>query len=227
MNDTSFRQEVADVWHELSQISRAAIFGVENEKREPLHNREHAALPALGWVGSDYLPGGLLIMAANPGGGGDAYRPAYGDAELYGSFARLKVARSRPDMLAAFEAMSLLYQRLTTGHNISLPLQAILHHSKVTSDECAFLNVFPFRTREDKWPGAPARAAAMHKVVERQLSILRPSRLVCLGLKSHAEAIRYLRHYDLAMYGIPRTIGDRRIHPDAVRELQRLQLEGA
>jgi hypothetical protein len=217
------RQSLADLWHSLSQVTREQMFGPENDRYRPMHNLQHAALPALGWVGQRYRVGGLVILAANPGGGGDGYRPALGDAELYDCFAKLRAAADAGQAILTFDRMTALYLRLTMGHNISLPLQAVLQHGHLEPEQCAFLNIIPFRTRGDAWPGVDIRRQAIKLVLAQQLLVLMPGKLVCLGKKACDDADRYLGHIEADRFCIPRHIGDRSLHPDALPELERLR----
>jgi len=218
-----FRKNVAKVWSKVSKFDRATIFGDDNAKWMPDKNRDHAKQAAAGWVGANYRPGGLVIIAANPGGGGDAYSATDNDKKLYDTFHSLRSAQSEDDWVAAFEKMSIEYMRQTTGHNISLPISKILESAARDDDQCAFLNSIPFRTKGNSWPGVQVIQRAAEKALIPQLHALSPGIIVLLGKKACEVYDRHLKHISAEMFCIPRQIGDRGIPPKALVELERLR----
>lgn len=189
-----FRKNVAKVWSKVSKFDRATIFGDDVAKWMPVKNPDHAGLAAAGWVGANYRPGGLVIIAANPGGGGDTYSATDNDKKLYDTFRSFRSAQSEDDWVAAFEKMSIEYMRQTTGHNISLPISKILESADRGADKCAFLNVIPFRTKGDGWPGVQVIQRATEKALNLQLHALNPGIIVLLGKKACDVSDRHLKH---------------------------------
>ncbi|MEQ1889097.1 MAG: hypothetical protein ABL951_07950 [Alphaproteobacteria bacterium] len=218
-----FRKNVAKVWSKVSKLDRATIFGEDNPKWMPVKNPDHARLAAAGWVGAHYRPGGLVIIAANPGGGGDNYSATDNDKNLYDTFRSLRSAQSEDDWVAAFEKMSDEYIGQTTGHSIWLPISRILESADRGADQCAFLNVIPFRTKGDGWPGVQVIQRAAEKALNLQLHALNPGIIVLLGKKACDVYDRHLGHFSAKKFCVPRQRGDRSIPLDAVKELERLR----
>ena len=68
------RKKIANFWRDCARISREYIFGTADQHRAPKHLLDDAATMFVGYVGPRYKPGvSPILLAVNPGGGGDAY----------------------------------------------------------------------------------------------------------------------------------------------------------
>ena len=127
--------------------------------------------PPLVWVGAQWS-NGTLIIGINPGGGGYTYRRNPTDERLYSLLRHLRDARDANEQLKRFEEVSAVWIGIQRGHNIWLFIAALLEATRETVDECAFMNILPFRTRMD----APAPIATLRAAWrERQDRKLRRS----------------------------------------------------
>jgi hypothetical protein len=111
IDSTKFRNEVAIHMHRMSQISRDDIFGKDAEKCMPIGNPQDANTMFTGYVGKEYQPGGVLLIAKNPGGGGDDYKPTVEDSVLYPLLFNFKHANVSNAFLK-FEAINEAFSRI-------------------------------------------------------------------------------------------------------------------
>lgn len=168
-----------------------------------------------GYVGADYEAGrGLLLVAINPGGGGDAYNRRIPEDEiLYPVLAAFKNATAQ-EVLRRFEEVNEAFARVVRNWNLWRILAPTLEAAGMQLSEVAYINVVPYRTREDKMPPARARAVGWELVVRPTLRLLRPRAIVTLGKKA-GSVVEPFVPADISMFCVPRTIGDSYVSEEA------------
>jgi hypothetical protein len=78
------RIAIARHFHSITAISREELFGVRESRYRPVHLPLDASTMFAGYVGDGYVPGnGILLLAINPGGGGDAYDARTREDEVF------------------------------------------------------------------------------------------------------------------------------------------------
>lgn len=216
------RSSVALLWAELVQIQRDQIFDFPGQHM-PAVQQEDAAVLAPGLVGPTYEIGGAMILGGNPGGGTDAYTVCTPeDVQLYGSFRSLQAARSDADKIRAFEEMTRVWLEVQATHRVSLPVEATLRALGAGLPDVVFHNCVPFRTRNNVAPTVGTRRRAFELVLQPQLDLLKPGILISLGSVA-GDTLRRFFSGDAHRFHVRRTNGDRYLHEEAVRELDRLE----
>jgi hypothetical protein len=205
--------QIVDTFHRTARLNREAIF--PDTKLMPITQTVDAGTAAPGWVGKSWQPdGGTLLMAINPGGGGDAYRLNSTDERLYGLFRAFKAAP--PDERGeALTELSNAWIGIQKTHNIYRLVQPILEALDTGSEDMAFLNVLPFRTRGDAPAGSAVLRRAWDVATSHQVAALRPRRIIALGRKAFdaLTAVGATKAYDVIY--LKRAIGDSHVTPEA------------
>lgn len=205
MQPTMNRAQLAARFQTNSRIRRSAIFGPNDPI--PLNLAEDARTMFAGAVGPDYRPGGLVLMAINPGGGGDAYtRRTPADERLYPLLQRFRDAYPA-HALDAFEAINTLFLPLLKTWNVWRIVQPCLEAAGVDLFQAAYLNAVPYRTREDKVPSVAAKQAAWRLATGPALDVLQPGTIVALGKKA-GDVLERFHDGGPQRFVVPRTIGD-------------------
>lgn len=214
---------IVDAFHATSLLKRADIF--HDDRLMPITAPEDAKTPAPGWVGRNWQLGNVLMIAINPGGGGDRYRRNATDDELYTCLRRFRDA-AEPDREQALIDLSDCWTRIQQTHNIFRLMHAVLDAAELNEQQTAFINILPFRTREDK----PARSAELTRAWEaatkKQVESLAPSKIVALGSKAY-EALRRAgatEQFDVVL--LKRAIGDSYITSQAQEAIESLRPHG-
>ncbi|BAE49448.1 hypothetical protein amb0644 [Paramagnetospirillum magneticum AMB-1] len=173
-----------------------------------------------GYVGGSYRPGGIVLLAVNPGGGGDAYQQTAEDVVFY---PLLKAFRD-----CAPEKAEALFGRINDEFASVLPrwnlwriLKPTLDAAGVGLDEVAYLNAVPYRTRENRVPKLHAKEAAWRMVTGPTLDALRPGLLIALGNKA-GDVMTRLYNGSASTECVPRTNGDSYISDGAKSALKRI-----
>lgn len=204
--------QIVEAYHNTALLERSAIFS--DTRLMPVTRPEDAAIAAPGWVGKQWHSGGTLLMAINPGGGGDAYRLNPMDERLYGLFRTFKSAPAdqREEALAA---LSTAWIEIQKTHNIYRLIRPIMEALDAGNEDLAFLNVLPFRTRQDKPAGSAILRQAWNVATSHQVAALRPSRIIALGRKAFdaLTAVGATKTYQVVY--LKRAIGDSHITPEA------------
>lgn len=214
------QQAVIEAFHRTAFTARSQIF--DDDRLMPVTALEDANTPAPGWVGKDWMPGGLLMVAINPGGGGDGYRRNPTDEELYANLRRFRDA-SAAEREQSLMTASECWMRVQRSHNIYRLMEAIFAAARVTDRQTAFLNILPFRTRGDK----PARALELRRAwavaTGKQVEALNPARIIALGAKAFnaLQAVGATEQFDSVL--LKRAIGDSYITPQAQEALRSLK----
>jgi hypothetical protein len=220
------RRHIAGHFHDLTQITRADIFGDKEEEVRPINLLKDTGTMFSGFVGKDYQPNcGFLVLAINPGGGGDAYNKRIPEDEIF--YPLLHALKAAPAESAddAFEAVNTAFVPIVKAWNLWRILGPTLDAAGTNLDAIAYMNVVPYRTRNDKMPPAAARKIAWELIIDPSISLLRPHAIIALGKKA-GSVVENLLPCDIRYYCVPRTIGDSWISDDAkkVHELMREEL---
>jgi hypothetical protein len=204
----SFRNSIAQHFHALAQVSREVVFGEAEARCMPINLPDDASTMFAGYVGKKYAPDeGVLLLAINPGGGGDSYTSRTPeDEDFYPLLEGLKAA-SPADVSGAFEKVNVAFVPIVKRWNLWRILEPTLDAAGRSIDQVAYMNVVPYRTRGDKMPPAAARIMAWRKLVEPTIELLRPEAIITLGKKAGA-VVDALYEGGRHLYCVPRTIGD-------------------
>ena len=196
-----------------ARISRADLYGATQDPQLPINLVEDARIPFLGFAGERYLPGGVVLLAINPGGGGNAYCRLPRDIQLLSLIEAF--IKSSPETAGKnFDAMSNNYAEQAQAWNLWRILFPILQACGKELNEVTYLNCFPYRTKEDRMPQAAALRASWAHVVKPLLTELKPSILVALGKKAGGVAARQFNGPG-KLFIVPRTIGDTYLSEEA------------
>ncbi|MBX7134183.1 MAG: hypothetical protein K1X67_16040 [Fimbriimonadaceae bacterium] len=209
------RPAIAAQLHVNTQISRQDIFGLAEAQCRPMHLPGDSATMFAGFVGTRYTPGeGIVLLAINPGGGGDAYTERTAeDRVFFPLLERFKAARGHA-VPSAFEAVNQAFAPIVRGWNLWRILGPTLEAAGLTLEEVAYMNLVPYRTRGDKMPPVAAQQAAWTRIIQPTLGVLEPRAIVTLGKKAGSVVDRF-HAGGLHAYCVPRTIGDTRISDEA------------
>lgn len=209
---------IAQTFLSCARVSRSALYGVSPDRQLPTHLLADAHIPFIGFAGSQYRPGGVVLLAINPGGGGDSYQiRTRQDNELLPLIVTFTKSSSN-ELLTAFANMSGSYAAQVRTWNLWRILAPTLHACGKDLSEVAYLNCFPYRTCADRMPQASALRASWTNVVEPLLAQLSPSTLIALGKKVGGVAERQFRGPG-KLYVVPRTIGDSYLSEEAMEVL--------
>lgn len=219
------RSQLAPVFHNVMQLEARVVFRGCLDRLACNQPRD-AHVPAPGWVGAHYRPGGAVLVGINPGGGTAAYvQPRPDDRELYALLRHFRQAQDAPAIRAAFNALCDGWITIqSTRHNIRRPIGLVLDALGLTVQHIAFLNLVPFRTAEDKMPPTDVIRRCWNMASGPQLAALSPARVIFLGKKA-ADAFNRL---SFAISGAqidvyPRTNGDTYVTAEAQDLLNRLK----
>ena len=225
MSEETFRKSLASHLNLMTRISRDDVFGDADSSYRPRNLPEDNATMFAGYIGRDYTPGkGLVLLAINPGGGGDAYtRRIPEDEVFYPQLIAFKNAQGS-DVLPAFEAVNEAFVPIVKGWNLWRILKPTLDAAEAGIEEVAYMNVVPYRTREDKMPPVAARRTAWSEIIQPTLELLTPRAIITLGKKA-GTVVDALSQSDLLNYCVPRTIGDSYVSDGAVEMHARIRAE--
>jgi hypothetical protein len=213
--------EIARAFQAATKIPRSQLYGTEEDRQIPNSLIDSAQTPYVGFVGRKYKKGGTVLIAVNPGGGGDGQERTPGDAALEVAFlARRDVppARLHRSLEQVTDAYARQLEVINIGKNV---VSEVLKACKSSLDEVTFLNVFPYRTKKNDTPAAAAVQRALDVVTEPLVNALGPSRIVFLGKK--AKDIARDRLNAPTTYTVHRTFGDRYLSEQATRVLAQIK----
>jgi hypothetical protein len=217
--------DIVSAFHRTVRIQRDEVF--EDDRLMPQCSIADAYIAAPGWVGRDWQPGGTLLVAINPAGGGDNYRINPTDARLYDLVRAFRAAEGLASQSATLRALSDAWLQIQSTHSINRVLAAVLAATGGTFQSSAFLNVLPFRTRENKSARRSELRNAWDKGTSHQVRALAPARIVALGCKAYDALLAADAHHDYKIVLIKRAIGDNSIPPHALETLAQLKIEMA
>lgn len=222
LSDHSFRQRIAEQFKENTNVSRMQVFGHLNEKYLPVNLPDDSEVMFAGYVGSRYRPGGCVVFAINPGGGGDAYTKRIPEDEIfYPTLYALKEA-GPAEVEDSFELVNSTFEPIVQRWNLWRILGPTIEAAGYDLNQVAYLNAVPYRTRGDKKPPVHAQREGWNLVTRPNLDMLKPNKIVALGKKVGSVLDKF---YDgsAEMYCIPRTIGDSYISDEAEKVLESLR----
>lgn len=223
----NFRDSVAKHFHNLVQIPREVIFGEVDAKYTPINLSDDSAIMFAGYVGAKYKPDhGLLLLAINPGGGGDAYTHRIPEDEIFYPLLMEFKSCSSTNRVSAFERVNSSFIPIVQGWSLWKILKPTLDAAGKTLDEVAYMNVVPYRTRGDKMPPIAARRTSWEVVIEPTLEVLKPKAIITLGKKA-GSVVDILYRGSEHLYCVPRTIGDSWVSDDAVAVHEKMRDEFA
>ena len=190
----SFRKQVAEIWQQSANLTRKEIFGEEDDLRPKYKFSAvdwEAGVTAVGMVGNNYTPHGLVILSVNPAGGKCEYKPKPEAKRLY---KRLKRFRDSRNTLGDFEKLNRAFikdfdnWRITNHH-----YRRILRSTGKTTKDIAFVHVVPFRTRGDSGSSMSKRYLdnGYAKHLSRQLALLSPKHIIAMDRPSERAALRF------------------------------------
>lgn len=202
------RQELARTFHSFTAISREEIFGAHEATIRPINLLDDASTMFAGYVGAQYIPNsGIAILAINPGGGGDAYTARIPEDEIFYPLLSAFKGAASADIPAAFERVNESFAGIVTGWNLWRILGPTLAAAGKSISEVSYLNVVPYRTRENKMPPVSSRRLAWSRIIAPTLDSLRPRAIITLGKKA-GSVVDSLSDGRCKHYCVPRTIGD-------------------
>jgi hypothetical protein len=212
---------ILDTFHDVARLRREELFG--DNRLTPITCIEDAQTAAMGWVGRDYTPSGILMIGINPGGGTDTYRRNPTDALLYG---RLRAFRDATGgaRSAAFTAANDTWVSIQRTHAIWRLISEVLAAARIRAEQAAFLNMLPFRTRGDKPAPWAVMQQAWARATSRQVAALAPGAIVCLGYKAADALARLAPLEELPpVFRLKRAIGDSYVTDEARATLAELR----
>ena len=216
-------ETVAAAFHATANLRRTDIF--TDDRLTPICSLADAHTAAPGWVGPNWAPGGTLLMGINPGGGGDDYRVNPHDAELYDLIRALRDADGEAACVAALASLSAAWISIQATHSISRVINAVLAAVGQKESQSAFMNVLPFRTRENK----PARKDELRRAWDLatgpQVAALQPRRIVALGRRAYDALLAAGADREHRVIPLKRSIGDSVITKQAKEVLEQLRAE--
>jgi hypothetical protein len=219
------RTVFAHHFHSLTAITREEIFGSAESAVQPINLPADSATMFAGYVGKNYEHGrGLMLLAINPGGGGDAYVKRIAEDEVFYPLLQSFKAAQVDDLVAAFERINQSFASIVQAWNLWRILGPTLDAAGRTIDDVAYMNVVPYRTRQDKMPPASARRLAWSRITAPTIQLLAPLALITLGKKAESVVSRLVLG-DIPRYCVPRTIGDTYVSEDARAVHARIQRE--
>lgn len=212
--------QIVTAYHRAASLEREAVFA--DTKLTPITQLNNARTAAPGWVGRNWHLGGTMLMAINPGGGGDNYRLNPSDEHLYALIRHFKAAsiNNQEDALMELSDASARFQKT---HNIYRIIAPILSALNCSSEDIAFLNVLPFRTRDNAPAGSGTLRRAWDVATCHQVEALKPKRIIALGRKAFdaLAAVGATSKYDVIYF--KRGIGDSYVTQEAQTVIQTLR----
>ena len=213
-------KDVIDAFNQAANTTRADLF--DDNRLMPITATADANTAACGWVGENWERGGDLMIGINPGGGGDGYRRNPTDDKLYGLIRAFRDAA--PDQRdVTFSQMSSGWIDFQRSHSIWRLVGALFDATGQTTEHSAFVNVLPFRTRNDNPASIGTLLRSVDRVLMPQLDALAPKRIFALGLKTHKLLLRLGDLGGAEVIALPRTIGDSYIAPKTASILKLLK----
>jgi hypothetical protein len=203
---TSFAAQVALLWQEILRSDHPDMFAnAQNDAIDRAHG--HDRLPQPGFVGRRYQPGGILLIAQNPGN--DPFGKGEGTLDLtqYTPLRRLRDAKNRRETIHASQHLMATLESIMKKWNIiRVVARPLLHALDLDLDDVAYLNLVKFRTRnsnigsnlyDKSWPST-----------SQQITLLDPFDIIALGAKTHKQFTRRYTGNATTHPRIPRGRGD-------------------
>jgi len=198
------------------RIEREAIF--PGGELLPISLPDFASVPYLGWVGPSFR--GTIIVGKNPGGGGDTQ----GDvkphdravAEALLALKNAAAEQSGERLTGVYEAYTAQAPTIGMGTLLGRVLQALGE----AREEVAFVNLCPYRTRNDKDPSAAAARLSARLVLAPLVHALNADTVVLMGGVAGRAAPELQARW---VYKLKRRINDYQLHPEAALKLEEMR----
>lgn len=201
------------------RVHRSEVFEPADGQM-PVSALQDATVPQIGFVGSDYRPGGDVLLGINPGGGGDAYVRTEGDLILLPMISALRSATATPDAMEAVFRQCAANMR---AWNLWRIVKPVLDACERHQSEIAYLNWCPFRTRKDAMPNAATMRRCRETYLAPLVGKLAPGRVIALGKKT-GDWLQKEPFGGARRFVVPRTIGDSYVSADALAVIDRIRL---
>lgn len=218
------REALALHFRALVNIERGEIFGPADAAYRPINLPEDSATMFAGFVGPNCESGNCLILAINPGGGGDAYTERTNEDEHFYPLLQGFKASTDHEVLTTFEAINTAFMPIVQKWNLWRILGPTLEATRQSVDQVTYMNVVPYRTREDKTPPVAAQRIAWGRIVAPTIALLQPRALIALGKKAD-KLVRRWHTGSESYFCVPRTIGDTYVSAEAEQVLARIRSE--
>jgi hypothetical protein len=209
-------------FHRASQVTRSTLYGTDSDHQLPLYLPSDARVPFLGFCGTGYRSGGTVLLAINPGGGGDKYMARTPqDNEIVPRINAFVTAK--PAVLSeTFQDMCESYSTQVQSWNLWRILLPTLKACNTELEDICYLNLFPYRTARDARPSLRALNTAWISIVKPLLQSLQPTVLVALGKKA-GKIAESVHSAPPELFVVPRTIGDSYLCDEAKQVLSTIQ----
>ena len=211
----------ASAFQTAARVSRSVLYMTDHDPQLPANLLADARVPFLGYCGPRYAVGNPVLLAINPGGGGENYLERHAEDKELIPLIEAFVGADEAGSPKAFERMCNVYMQHVQTWNLWNIVSPTLAASGKKVDEVCCINVFPYRTRKNAMPRAKALAAAWRQIAAPLLKELRPRHLIALGKKAGGVAERF--HLEPRLFTIQRTNGDRYVCDEAKMTLEALR----
>ncbi|WP_143339792.1 hypothetical protein [Ectothiorhodospira magna] len=220
--------QFAQLWWKFMQIPVEDFFPGELG-RIVNDNHHHGRTMSPGYVGRDYQKGGWLLVGNYPAGGTSAYldQPEETDVHLYGCFNSLRDAKDDAGRFLKFTEMSEYWINIQKSHRIyKNVIRPLLQAGGKADHDIAFINLFPFRCKDNRAPSMAMRRNAWKMVVQQQIDILSPSAIIALG-KAAGHVLSDFYSGSASLHTLPRSNGDFYLTEGAKNEINELTKSSA
>lgn len=215
---------VALIYHAVAQLSPEDIFGA-GSPLIAINQPEDGRIASTGWVGKRYQDTRIVFMGVNPGGGTSSYiSPRPDDVHLYRLLRSFKNANKDEEIHESFGTLCEEWINLQRKHNIWRIISPLLDALKINAEHIAYLNLVPFRTREDKSPDRHSYMRAWKLASGKQIDALKPRKLILLGKKvtdAFTKLDAQAKEYEII--SVQRTIGDSYLSTQALEVIERFK----
>ncbi len=214
MTRDSLRERIAIQLHANVQITRSDIFGSKEPTARPVNLPADADVMFAGYVGRRYRTGNCVLLAINPGGGGDAYTQRTPEDEVFYPLLHDFKNSAPHQVMAAFESVNRAFPPIVRGWNLWRILQPVLEALGCELEDVAYLNAVPYRTKRDKTPAVDVIRTAWNMATGPTIELLEPSIIVAVGKKA-GFVLEHFYNGPATTVCIPRTIGDSYVSDEA------------
>ena len=203
------------LWWRILRQNPNDLFGPEVAK---LRNQTWGdRIPQPGYLGNDYVPGGIMFVSMNPGGS-QRDRPGTTDEQQLLALKKLGEC-ARADSLRGFANLRAVLERIMPTWSIYRNFVApILECAKLRFSHVVYLNLLKWRTQKDAALDRLYALSWQHHTRE-QFDLLRPGVVIAIGLGS-GDAFKQLNSNDVRLFKIRRIMNN--IHPEGRAEIKRI-----
>ncbi|MGO9743949.1 MAG: hypothetical protein ACLPN5_21020 [Roseiarcus sp.] len=211
--------EIANLWQRIAKLDIGEVFERPDAPIRGRFDFDRYAQP--GYVGRNYVRGGVLLIGQNPGNGSNSMQ-AEGDNCQELALAKFRTASAEQLSKAMVELMQRLEQGVmptwSIVRNVVSPLLTALD---LRLDQVAYTNLVKFRTSDLKVRLPEVRKSQQHTLL--QIGLLEPRLIIRLGKTAFgAFKIRYAGQ--TASDFVTRVRGDRYLPPAGYDDIARIAL---